>query len=438
MRDYLILFAQTHETFRKLELEALAELEQVSVDMSDHSEESPLLVVSLESEDAAIRLTRRAILVRSVFEVWGCGATLEELHEDMRRRTQDEWPKYKQESFRFDIISFQGSRTSSEQRQIMESFDFLDFQGPIRMRDAKHTFTVVEEYVPIPSADLSKSHHALAKMWFGRHIADGQRDIIAKYDLKKRHYIGTTSFDAELALVSSNIGLAAPGKLVYDPFAGTGSFLVGAAHFGATVIGSDIDGRQIRGKPKRNITTNFKQYNISAHLLDTFVCDFTHCPLRPSLLLDAIICDPPYGVREGLKVLGSRNKGRYADGQPTVLENGDFSHLRADYIPPKKPYHFDALLDDLVVFAAEHLVDRGRLCCWMPTANDKDEETGIPTHPELVLIGNCIQEFNKWSRRLLTYVRTPRGELPTAPVERRTYNEQFRDKYFRGFAKPTT
>jgi tRNA G10 N-methylase Trm11 len=40
----------------------------------------------------------------------------------------------------------------------------------------------------------------------------------------------------------------APGKVIYDPFVGTGSLLYACAHWGATVIGSDIDGRQIRGK----------------------------------------------------------------------------------------------------------------------------------------------------------------------------------------------
>ena len=35
---------------------------------------------------------------------------------------------------------------------------------------------------------------------------------------------------------------------MYDPFVGTGSMLYAVAHWGAYVLGSDIDGRQIRGK----------------------------------------------------------------------------------------------------------------------------------------------------------------------------------------------
>ncbi|KAK9238676.1 S-adenosyl-L-methionine-dependent methyltransferase [Lipomyces kononenkoae] len=437
MKEYLILLAQKHESFRKAELEALAELEHVAVDLSQHDENVPLLYVTLDSEEAARKLIRRSILARSIFEVWGRGNSLDSLHEDVKQRTSHLWPEYKHVSFKFDIISYQGSRTKEEQREIVESFSYVDFEGPIRMKDPDEIFTIVEQY-KTPLLPVSGCRE-VKDICFGRFIARSQRDIIDKYDLKKRKYIGTTSFDAELALISSNIGLAAPGKIVYDPFAGTGSFLVAASHFGAMALGSDIDGRQIRGTARSNITTNYYQYHMESQFLDTFVCDFTHNPIRPSFRVDAIICDPPYGVREGLKVLGSKNPERYADKLPTKLETGDLSHLRPDYIPPKKPYHFDALLDDLLFFAAAHLVDNGRLCCWMPTANEDYGDRQIPTHPDLTLMSNCVQEFNKWSRRLLTYSRLPRDgsttTLPPTARSTRIYTEQFRDKYFRGFAK---
>jgi len=46
--------------------------------------------------------------------------------------------------------------------------------------------------------------------------------------------------DAEMAFLMANQGLAAPGKLVYDPFVGTGSILVAAAHFGAMTMVSSF------------------------------------------------------------------------------------------------------------------------------------------------------------------------------------------------------
>ena len=67
------------------------------------------------------------------------------------------------------------------------------------------------------------------------------------------------------------------------------------------------------------------------------------------------------------------------------------------------------MLDDILDFAARTLVDGGRIAFWMPSANENElcEEvpTVIPTHGLLELKHECIQRFNKWSRRLLVYER---------------------------------
>jgi len=54
--------------------------------------------------------------------------------------------------------------------------------------------------------------------------------------------------DAEVSLLMANQALAKSGSAIWDPFAGTGSMLVTAAHWGARVWGSDIDGRQMKGR----------------------------------------------------------------------------------------------------------------------------------------------------------------------------------------------
>jgi tRNA (guanine10-N2)-methyltransferase len=221
---------------------------------------------------------------------------------------------------------------------------------------------------------------------------------------------------------------------VYDPFAGTGSFLVSASHFGASSIGSDIDPRMLRGKGKANIDANFKQYGTSGYYLDVLAMDFTHNALRTSLKLDSIICDPPYGVREGLKVLGAKDPEKFKNKEDVFID-GVAAHLRKDYIAPKKPYQFGSLLDDLLEFAAQRLPElSGRLCCWIPTPNEQfDQCNDIPLHQDLQLIHDCVQEFNKWSRRLLVYRRRPNGEKGKQLSVKGNASEEFREKYFRGF-----
>lgn len=65
------------------------------------------------------------------------------------------------------------------------------------------------------------------------------------------------------------------------------------------------------------------------------------------------------------------------------------------FIPPKRPYSFEAMLDDILEFASVMLVDDARLSMWMPTANNEDIELAIPTHPCLEIVSVCVQAFNK-------------------------------------------
>lgn len=167
------------------------------------------------------------------------------------------------------------------------------------MKDPEQTFCIFEDYefrAKIP-----------ARVYLGRWVAGSQRQAVWNYSLKRRQYISTTSMDSELALLTANLSLAAPGKLFYDPFVGTGSFPIACSHFGTMSMGSDIDSRTVRGKNGVDILSNFRQYDMLGKYLDSFISDLTHSPIRTGRFLDGIICDPPYGVREGLKVLGSRN-----------------------------------------------------------------------------------------------------------------------------------
>ena len=76
------------------------------------------------------------------------------------------------------------------------------------------------------------------------------------------------------------------------------------------------------------------------------------------------------------------------------------------YIPPKKPYSFEAMLDDILEFASLMLVDHGRLSLWMPTANDEEVMLGIPTHPCLDLVSVCVQTFTKCTLPVLPAIVT--------------------------------
>ncbi|KAF2833275.1 tRNA guanosine-2'-O-methyltransferas-like protein TRM11 [Ophiobolus disseminans] len=448
MPTYLVRLAQTHESFRKVELRALAEIAGIQLEIIRYETDSPYCLVNLPSDAAAKALITRSILAQGIYELWGEGATYDELHESVHSNSRSKWSQYEQSTFRFAVEGYQGGKSAAEQRDIIDSFSYLGFKGQPKMRNPDVAFRAFEDY----KLNVSQPHY----LYFGRLIAESKRNEMKKvYDLKKRHYISTTSMDAELTLLTANIAQVAPGTLFYDPFMGTGGFPIACAHFGAVVFGSDIDGRTIRGTGgsarrgqtgKMDVVGNFKQYDLASSYLGGFVSDLTNTPLRILPLdhdsrkgyLDGIVCDPPYGIREGLKVLGSRQE---------LLEHERQSHEDqykiSGYIPPKRPYSFTALLDDILAFAVSTLVENGRLSMWMPTANDEDIELVIPSHPCLKLESVCVQAFNKWSRRLLTYRRLQESEVPEGALEavKKEYEKgtrasdlnDFRRKYFQGF-----
>ena len=302
----------------------------------------PFAVVRLPDGGSIADVASRAILVQSVYELWGEGRDYESLHASVKSIAVKEIPKYRYTSFKFTFDSFQGSKTSATQCQLIESFSWLDFRGVISMKAAEQSFVIFEEY---PSLDnpADTTHKARkfgeipTKLYLGRLVGLGSRDLINKYSLKKRSYLSTTSMDAEMSLVMANMIHARPGSLIFDPFVGTGSLTISCAHFGAAVFGSDIDPRALRGKNGLGLKSNFQQYETSDQDLGSFTSDLVNTPLRgwsgPSATgnsthccewLDGIVCDPPYGVREGLKTLGHRNdpdrKIHYsADGQALHL-----------------------------------------------------------------------------------------------------------------------
>ncbi|KAJ2716749.1 hypothetical protein H4R19_000457 [Coemansia spiralis] len=443
MPKFIVYFVQYHPDFRLAELDALAQVEGVEIayDRAGSRSDSPLLEVEVGSAEEAARLVRRGILVRNIVEYWGSGKTYSEVFAEVRQRSE-RWGEYAQRSFRFTVDSFGRTLTQENKLAVIESFSFLGFKGPIRMKDPEEEFLVCEDY---GESGRSQPNAEPRRIWFGRVVGRGSRHLIDRFDVKKRRYLGNTTMDAELSLVMANQALARAGSLVYDPFVGTGSFLLTCSHFGAFTLGSDIDGRQIRGtagfrRGVDGIRANLAQYQLADRVLDTAVFDVCRNPWRAGPLFDAIVTDPPYGVRAGAKRLG-RKAGNEPERSLQVVD-GVANHKRDDYYPPTVPYEMSDVICDLLELAAEKLVVGGRLVYWLPTVADEYEPEDVPLHPALRLIANSEQPFGGWSRRLITMEKIaplasataarPGPESVPAPAHR-----NFRDKYFAGFDRDT-
>ncbi|KAG0304087.1 hypothetical protein BGZ98_005943 [Dissophora globulifera] len=440
MPQFLIQFAQQHEEFRLPELEALATIENVRMTYNPdaYSLESPFLIVEIESAEKAAQLLNRAILIKTITELWGTGLSWEELIDRVKEHPE-RWPQYLQVPFKFSVVGFGGTIEMKDKPELIDRFAFTGFMGKIDLKNPEEEFLLIADYGIDPNVKIAHT------FYMGRLIGHGKRDLIEKFNVKKRRYIGNTTMDAELSLIMANQALCGPGKLVYDPFVGTGSFLMTCAHFGATTVGSDIDGRQIRGKGKASIQSNSEQYGVKDRVLDALVFDVCHAPWRrvKGGLFDAIVTDPPYGVRAGAKTLGRKDPTKQATGPRMAVEEGVHAHLLPDYVPPTKPYEMSEVVADLLMFAVKNLVRGGRLVYWLPTVTEDYTIDDLPTHPCMELISNCEQAFGQWSRRLITMekIKDWDGQAvalgpPTGDMNKSTTNPKqqghfgFRDRYF--------
>lgn len=450
---YLVYLAQAHPEFRVAELQSLADLNNIDIEgLENHKLDTPYLIIDIKNgtDTLAKKLIKRAMLARGIYELYANDDTViedydsnnnENLHNKIKIPScLSRLEEHAEKTFKFDFETFQGSRDYKSQMQFINQFQYVPLRGKISLKKPQEQFIIFEHFNDTSTSQGIKQ--VLLHRYFTRKIASSARDsgVLDQYDLKKRKYVGTTSFDAELSLVSVNIAQVDFGKIMYDPFVGTGSFLVTGAQFGALTFGSDIDFKPLLGKTTKkniplNIKTNFKQYNTEINYLDVLNMDFTHSCLRKDFKIDTIVCDPPYGVREGLKVLGT-DRVEHFKGKENVEIDGVKAYLRKEYVPTKRNYQLASILDDLLNFAYQSLEINGRLVFWMPVANDEDyKDARVPSHFGLELKYNCIQKFNKWSRRLLCYIKRDidyNGETIKAGD---ILKNEFRDRYFSGFNK---
>lgn len=107
-------------------------------------------------------------------------------------------------------------------------------QGRVDLRNPVHKFWLMEtdDY----GANNGLPPVVQKRIFFGREVGGADRKLLPTYQLKSRTYLGPTAMDAEMAFLMANQAMVKPGKLVYDPFVGTGSILIAAAHFGAMTM----------------------------------------------------------------------------------------------------------------------------------------------------------------------------------------------------------
>jgi tRNA (guanine10-N2)-methyltransferase len=356
-----------------LSLAEYFDLKNVIVDLS-----GPFLYVHGISEWEFKLLVSRSVLCKDGYECYSKAGSRHALLAQVQQQNQKKvFDRFQAFTFKFEVSLF-GKKCSLEEKLfLIHEYSFLKL-GSVDLGNPDVRFVIL--------AKASHSKSSDEEWCFCRHVQQTRRKAISKYNLKERRYIGTTSMDAELSLAMSNLARVGCGSLVCDPFVGTGSFLMTSAEFGAYSLGSDIDGRQLRGTGSVDIDSNSKQYGLEHLMLGTMISDITCSPWRPQSLFDAVITDPPYGIRAGAKRIKETQKPRKIDP------------MNPPY-PSTEPYPLDQVMQDLIGFSAQHLLSGGRLVYWQPCANK--EVPKVPENPRMRLVSRTEQKLGAWSRWLI-------------------------------------
>ncbi|MEM2815934.1 MAG: DNA methyltransferase [Candidatus Bathyarchaeia archaeon] len=123
------------------------------------------------------------------------------------------------------------------------------------------------------------------KLVFGLNVEDIPAKPFMDRRPKNRPFFHPSAMPPKLARGMVNLARAKAGKLVFDPFCGTGSILIEAALVGCRIIGVDVQRRMVMGCRR-----NLDHFGIKPESL--IVADACKPPVTA---VDCVVTDPPYG-----------------------------------------------------------------------------------------------------------------------------------------------
>lgn len=277
-------------------------------------------------------VAQRTMACKGVFSVLASGSNIEDCIRSLKRDTVHELSQTIDSAwcFRFAQLGRAERFRTEKRKEIVEAFGAclpILHQYPVDLHAAPHEFFYLEDYRREHGAPPLPKNALPTHVWLlyrhpphpsVKHI----RSLEDTLSLSKRAFISSTSLEASRSIQLLNMALNGNGrgKSILDPFCGSGSILLTASMFGARCVGADkkkymllphkrvlqipaSKERKERGREKVSIYDNFSELDLPPpvilHSINIFQPDAVSIYLSANnhQQYDAIVTDPPYGIR---------------------------------------------------------------------------------------------------------------------------------------------
>ena len=279
----------------------------------------------------------RCIGCRGVFQIVGEGSDLNSCiehvgrlsDEDVLRLIHDSW------SMQIKLIGRSERLHPTERRRRIEAFrDVLKALEYRKVQLNKPSCELIlledhrREQHNVEVMDTFEAQYVWLLLKVRLPNTQSAKNLAERSDVKKRAFIHTTTMASDRALLMAHLGNVGPNTKVLDPFCGSGGLLLACSLIGASCVGGDIDvdllnhqnkpvgspassGRINRGVEKVSYKDSFIELGLEPPILlkgaditeDSSVNSYLSA--NNGLMYDAIVTDPPYGIRETQSQLNS-------------------------------------------------------------------------------------------------------------------------------------
>ncbi|MEJ5327182.1 MAG: TRM11 family methyltransferase [Candidatus Bathyarchaeia archaeon] len=271
MAKLFFLLSGENETLPAAELNAILVSEGLSFKLTDKLDQTVRLECNLEGIQAV--QSRAAYTMASALELFVCEANEEDIIEAV-------------EDTNFAEVLSAGESFAVRIKRVKE-YALHVSTVPLEAKLGKHILgKVPKAKVNLKAPD--KTFFGVltsGKLVFGVKLAEIKPKTFSERRPRKKPFFHPSAMQSKLARCMVNLAHAKEGKLLLDPFCGTGSMLIEAALIGCRVLGLDVQRRMAQGCRK-----NLKHFDISPEGI--IVTDARKLPLTR---VDCIATDPPYG-----------------------------------------------------------------------------------------------------------------------------------------------